>query len=189
MTQIDGVQTIADVKALLAARDYMHAQLDQAFANFSPIWSSSDQAAFLAWATDWEAQSARYKDARSSAETAITLSDLDPEPASMIPAQGTYDAILTAEKKAYPQDVVSPGDFDDLDARLRTATTQWGGQAPVYPDVPQPVAPEPGSWLLKHLPKLPDIPGPSKWPWWVIPAAMVVGGTIALKNIKDVFRL
>jgi hypothetical protein len=187
MTQVDGVQTVSDVKDLLAARDYAHAQLDKAYADFAPLWASKDGVTFAAWTNDWTAQSQRYQTARSKASTMIAVSNLDPEPAWLIPAQGTYDAILTAEKASWPSaNVVSPGDFDDLNVRLSNAATQWGGQLPQYPNMPQPVAPDPGSWLLKNLPDFSKATDPKQWPWWAVPALVVTGGLFVASKVKEI---
>jgi len=129
------VPTTQEVKDLIKAKDADIAAMGQGYADLSPTWVDKDNAAFLAWTSDWNDMLSRYESAQASIKT-----ELDSASASA-PAGTEWDAVMTALRQAYPgyargSDAPVPntkGDLQDLQARLAAA----GGKVPAH-DVPQP---------------------------------------------------
>jgi hypothetical protein len=140
---VNGQQTIAEVKDLLANWDARMAALNASVNAFSGQWQASDPNAWADFDRDMGALTARYGKASSDAKAAISDSSWNPLPASMIPAQNAFDNIMKAIRQCYPPDgcPTSKGDYDELLQRVSAAQSS-AGQSTAMQSAPtiQPVA-------------------------------------------------
>lgn len=128
---INGQYSVAELKDLIAAKDFDLAQLGQHYADYSPTWVTQDSTSYVAWTNDWNALQSRYASTRSSAETTITEAAFIVEPDSLIPADAEYKAVLAAVNPSWAQNTNAPGSLGDLDLRLTKASgapTDYSGQ-------------------------------------------------------------
>jgi hypothetical protein len=130
-----GQQTVAELRDLLAAKDYTVRQIEQAYAEFAPSWSSRDAAAATQWKADWTAFRKRYDVARAGAQHAIDFAKLTPVSDSLLPADSEFQAVLRALKQV--DGTITKGDLQDLYSRISSA-----GKAPDVSQTPQPTAPD-----------------------------------------------
>lgn len=130
-----GKQTVAELKDLLAAKDYTVGQLDRAYADFAPTWVNRDPTGFVDWTTDWNAFHGRYEGARTAAQRAIEFAKLNPVGDSLLVADTEYQGVLRALKQV--DGTITKGDLQDLYNRIAAA-----GKTPDVSHTPQPVAPD-----------------------------------------------
>ena len=128
-----GKQTVAELKDLLAAKDYTVGQLDRAYADFAPSWVNRDPQGFTDWTSDWNALHRRYESARASAQRAIDLAKVNVLGDSLIVADVEYHGMLTALKQV--DGTITKGDLQELVNRITAA-----GKAPDLSQTPQPTA-------------------------------------------------
>jgi hypothetical protein len=128
-----GKPTVAELKDLLAAKDYTIGQLDRAYADFAPTWVARDSAAFTDWTSDWNAFHKRYDTARTAAQRAIDFAKLNVAPESLLVAEDEYGAVLKALKQI--DGTITKGDLQDLYDRIAGA-----GKTPDLSRTPQPAA-------------------------------------------------
>lgn len=124
-----GSFSVAELRALVAAKDVEIGALQKDCAPLLPTWNQKDPAAARAWAEDFDKLLDRYSKARNAAQYRFTFSM--PLPENMIPADGEYNAVLAAVQQNPP--ARTPGDLADLYARFIAA----GGHSSVV-SVPQP---------------------------------------------------
>jgi hypothetical protein len=171
-----GDPSVAELIDLVAAKDYEIAQLEQAYADFSPTWVQKDSAAYVAWVNDWTALKTRYAIARSSAETDISIAKISPVPNNAINAKTTYNGILFAMSPV--PNTVSTGSLQDIYNRITAA----GGKVDMS-KVPQP---KPGTDLdLNLLNTLKPLPGGSGNPAWDIAKilALLAAGIVIVVTV------
>jgi hypothetical protein len=130
-----GKQTIAELKDLLAAKDYTMGQIDRAYGDFAPSWVSRDPTTFTDWTGDWNALHKRYEAASAAARRAIDFAKLNPVGDSLIVADDEYQAVLKALKQV--DGTITKGDLQDLFVRIGAA-----GKVPEVSRTPQPAAPD-----------------------------------------------
>lgn len=128
---INGQQTIAELKDLLANWDPRMTDLQNAYNKIASQWAGSDAVSYAQWTSDFTALRGRYSQAQSSARTTIDLAAINPAPNSTIPAQSAFDGVMKALKQGYPPDgaATRPGDYDDLYSRLQNAYRSVGAPA------------------------------------------------------------
>lgn len=112
-----GQHTVSELRDLVTDKDSQMAQVQSAYdANASRVDSS--------WLSDWNALKSRYASARNAASVVMTLAKTSPIPDSTLPAEDTYQAILTALTK-------TPGSYTDQDWQgLYNRLTAAIGSAP-----------------------------------------------------------
>src|SRR5215471_20284645 len=121
-------ETVAELKDLVAAKDYTISQLGKARDAFQ--WG--DPAAASDWDSDFTALKVRYALARAMADAAFGRAALMlTTPNALIPAPLEWDAIIKAIRQN--PDTQTKGDLQDLSDRLNAA-----GQKVDYSNTPQP---------------------------------------------------
>jgi hypothetical protein len=122
------MQTLGDLKDLMANWVPRMQELGQAYGDFSPQWSNSDPAAFEDFTKDWSQLQARWGPAQSNAQAFIDAGSILPD--ALVNAQIPYDMVMKAIRQNYPPDgaTMQKGDWDDLYQRLSTAK---GGLIPI----------------------------------------------------------
>ena len=130
---IAGVPSVAELRDLVAAKDYEQAQLTAAYASYSPVWVAKDGVGFANWTNDWDAMKQRYASARAMAERWLTGWEhtLTPTPDTLTPAPVPWNAVVTSLQKV--PGTTSPGDMQDLYNRFIAA-----GGTVTFPNEPQP---------------------------------------------------
>jgi hypothetical protein len=127
-----GMHTVAELKDLLAAKDYQLAQLGQAFSKATG-WATSDPTSYAAWQTDFSALMQRYNAARTQAQAIVDANSASIIPANMdVTGEGPYELVLAA----IHHDPEQTGDLTDLDRRL----TKGAGVTADYSQTPQPTS-------------------------------------------------
>jgi hypothetical protein len=151
---VAGFPSVAELRDLVAAKDYEMAALAQGYANLAPSWVAQAPSAFLDFTNDWNALTARYAAARASAEMAFSLAKLALTLSeSAIPAAGPWNAIQAALSPT--PNTVTKGSQQDLFQRLQAA----GGVVDLS-HVPQPRASSDLDMrLLQSLNKVPAVLG------------------------------
>lgn len=143
---IAGNHTVAELKDLITNFDSELAATQKNFDGFKGTWASAgDTSALTDWQNDWNALNARYQKARSGAESAISLSKINPLPDSAISAESDYQKVLKAFKQV--DGTITKGDYDDLEKRLHdsiqymTGNNDWSGGTvqPTATDIDQKV--------------------------------------------------
>ena len=130
-----GQQTVAELRDLLAAKDYTVRQIEQAYKDFASTWEKRDASAFTDWTADWHTFRRRYDAARASAQHAIDGAKLNPLSDSLLPADAEYQGVLHALKQV--DGTITRGDLQDLYNRITAA-----GKTPDVSQTPQPKAPD-----------------------------------------------
>jgi hypothetical protein len=140
---IAGAHTVAELIDLVAAKDYVIGRMQKSYDSISSDWQSKDAPTQSKWLSDWNALKGRYGRAHALADIEIANAKIQPVPNSVIPAETTYNLILSSLQKT--SGVVSPGDLQDLYNRLSAA-----GQAQQLAfSVPQPSAIDVDSVVLQ----------------------------------------
>ncbi len=139
---IGGNHTVAELRDWIAANDFVVGRIASGWAEIGPAWTAVDPAGAGAFGEQWAALRARYELARAGAEARFLLAKLDLFlPDSLSPAEDQWQAVARALER-YPGGPQSPGDLQDLYARIAAARTQLGAPAIDFTGLPQPT---PGS--------------------------------------------
>lgn len=124
-----GLQTVAELRDLVEAKDYLVSQVQKAYDSHAVFWSNSDKEASKEWKSDWDSFRIRYKAARMVADSAFARAKLSLASESVIPAEVEYRAVMRA-LTINPDKGYSRGDFQDLYNRLSAVTTIDTSKAP-----------------------------------------------------------
>lgn len=128
-----GKHSIADLKQLIAAQDYVFSQIDGQVPKLlvPPLVLDSRVAD---WMSDWQKLKTRYAAARANAQKVVNEWSIQPD--SVRTAEDEYQGILKAldSSLANPQlNGYQKGDLQDLYNRMAEI-----GAHPQFPDMPQP---------------------------------------------------
>jgi hypothetical protein len=130
--------TAEELAELLKAKDYSHSQLWAAIRAAASAWKEKDPIVFGLFARDAQLNLDKYQAARTAALRVIAEADKSPFAMSLVPAEDIYEAVMRTDQKV--PNTLSPGDFQDLHARLAQAAASLKIPAgiPSYPKMPQP---------------------------------------------------
>lgn len=133
---VAGVPSVAELRDLVAAKDFEMAAMTKSYADWSPAWVAKDPAGYIDYTNDWDALQKRYASARHMADndfsgvgTVIASAALDE---TQIPAADGWNAILSALKR--DPTTISKGDLQDLYNRIVAS----GAPSPDFTGMPQP---------------------------------------------------
>lgn len=159
---IAGQHTVAELRELLAAKDFdIAAVQDVANAALGP-WHTTNPGEATAWGIDWAKLLARYGIAKGDAELAIAAAAIAVlTPDNLIPAESPWRAVLHALTPT--PGVLTPDSFQGLVMRLQG----WLGHPLDFTGQPQPtstdadlVAFQATDSALKALPPIPGLNAP-----------------------------
>jgi hypothetical protein len=170
-----GQMTVAELRDLIAAKDYTIRQIDAARSAFN--WP--DQSAANDWNNDWRILKAKYAAAKLFAETAFARAKMAVGVnEDLVPAQLEWDAVLKSIRQN--DNVQSKGDLQDLADRLQKA-----GKSVDYSHTPQPRrGTDVDLNLFQKLDKLPFPKTPKQ-----MGTLAIVGGTLAaILGIKLILK-
>jgi len=111
---IAGRWTIAELRELIANKQYVMDTLEKTFKNYM----SSYPGDFGDWESDWQALKDRWNSALTYANIRLAAAKIVPLPDNDIPAQDAYESLLKAIQQKYPEHTTTKGDLDDLNNRL-----------------------------------------------------------------------
>jgi hypothetical protein len=155
-----GMQTVAELKDLLVAKDNEIAQFEANFAAHPSHDSDLIQ--------DWNNLKDRYAKARAFAQEIINVNQYEITPASMSPAQAQWDAVIHSLQQDKTK--ITKGDLQDIYNRNSFAETH----------VPQPTATD---FDLKTMNALPSLPDPTKPTNWILAIALGLAGIVVLNKV------
>lgn len=132
---VAGQYTVAELKDLLAAKDASMTALASQVVQFFSTWQKQNPSDANAWHAQYASLLSNYAKAKSNANLVIGGASMGLLPDSVIPADDTYKAVLTALNSAWAQNTNANGSLGDLLMRLSNAGAQ---NSPV--NIPQPQA-------------------------------------------------
>lgn len=136
MSATDRSYNAAELKDLLAAKDAEVTGTLASFNGISGTWQGVDPGGESAWAADWQKFKDNYDSVTSNAKSVLAHDELLPVPLTWVDATYTYQAVLRAVNRNWPN-AWGPGDLSDLEARLQAAYVATNQTEPSFP-IPQP---------------------------------------------------
>jgi hypothetical protein len=115
-----GQESVAELRDLVAAKDYTFGQIQQAYDAFAAQWKAQDPAGHDDWLSDWRARKAKYLAARVIAATAFARGQAAFVSETLVPAPIEYDLVLASLTKD-AKSGVQKGDLQELFDRLSAA--------------------------------------------------------------------
>ena len=135
----------AELRDLIANKDYVLAKLAAAFANIAPVWTKRNPVEEARWYSDYTSMQSRYGAAKADAEDSMSWPTLLPD--TMVDASYSWEMILRSLQKV--ENYRSPGDLADLIERGSKA-----GMVLNFSNAPQPkIENDFDLWLFKKADK------------------------------------
>lgn len=137
-----GKMTVAEADELIKAKDYDFTQIAQKYIQVGPNWRERNPAEYADFMKDYMALMDRWATAKQAVQKKLTVlaAGFSLLPNSAIPAQAEYDQLLEALTRTPGR--WQKGDIQDIHDRLSKAGIAANVGPVVYPNQPQPKAPD-----------------------------------------------